>query len=216
MKNISGVDIIKNFLKENKLKYVQEYSFDDCVYKKKLRFDFAVFNSDGELKCLIEYDGVRHFKNIHKEYKTFQEMKLRDKIKDWYCLQNNIDLIRIGYMATNSISNILNNYFYKKCPPWYDGQYEIRDIDLRCLDLDDRLLKIISEIKDYEYLNYCIDNYGAFGGYHIDDVTDLYLRGKLDDVLDEAERSYFEEKYDDCYYEICDNDGIFDDEECEY
>lgn len=41
------------------ISYKEQYSFDDCVDKFKLRFDFAVFKNSKIY--LIEFDGVQHF-----------------------------------------------------------------------------------------------------------------------------------------------------------
>ena len=53
----SGERIIESILKENNVEYKKQYSFDDCKYKNKLKFDFAVLKND-ELLFLIEYDGI--------------------------------------------------------------------------------------------------------------------------------------------------------------
>jgi hypothetical protein len=32
--------------------------------EKMLRFDFAIFDSNHQLSCLIEYDGAQHFEPV--------------------------------------------------------------------------------------------------------------------------------------------------------
>lgn len=56
-----GEEMIGNILSENNISFQKEYSFDDLVYKNKLRFDFAIFNADGTLSHLVEFDGIQHF-----------------------------------------------------------------------------------------------------------------------------------------------------------
>lgn len=63
--------------------------------KLPLPFDFYL----PELNICIEYDGEQHFKeNRHfggKEY--LEKTKYHDQIKNEYCKNNNIKLIRIKY-----------------------------------------------------------------------------------------------------------------------
>ena len=45
------------------LQYKEEYSFSDLVSSsgRPLRFDFAVFDDNGELDFLIEFQGIQHY-----------------------------------------------------------------------------------------------------------------------------------------------------------
>lgn len=104
---------IELFLLQNGITYKRQYCFEDCKYKKELPFDFAIFNTNQELQCLIEYDGEQHYKYIpyfHKTEKNFKEQQLRDAIKTQYCQINNINLIRISYTNYDNINQILTNY----------------------------------------------------------------------------------------------------------
>lgn len=51
---------IEQFLEENKINYKREFSYDNLKSKKgvKLRFDFAIFSEEKEVKLLIEYNGL--------------------------------------------------------------------------------------------------------------------------------------------------------------
>lgn len=94
--NISkGELFIKNFLEENKITYKQQYSFPTCKYKYILRFDFYLPDHN----LCIEYDGIQHFKPV--DYfggvKALNESKKRDEIKNNFCENNNIKLIRINH-----------------------------------------------------------------------------------------------------------------------
>lgn len=91
-----GEVVVKKVLDDMGLKYQREYSFQDCRYKYKLRFDFAVFLEDKIF--LIEFDGKQHFeKNDNMFTFNFEEIILRDKIKNNYCAENGIPLLRIRY-----------------------------------------------------------------------------------------------------------------------
>jgi hypothetical protein len=100
-----GENRIYNLLKEKGINYKVQYMFNDCVNIKKLPFDFYL----PEQNICIEYDGLQHFKPI--DYfggvKSFNELKQRDSIKDKYCLENNIKLIRIPFDKYDFIDDIL-------------------------------------------------------------------------------------------------------------
>ena len=88
---------LEEYLKSNNIKYLTEISFDECINPKtshKLFFDYGIYKDD-EL-CLIEVDGEYHYKDVvGRNELLFQQQ--RDKIKDKYCKENNIKLIRIPY-----------------------------------------------------------------------------------------------------------------------
>lgn len=92
-------DFIEQILVQNNILYKTQYSFENCKYKKKLRFDFALKNNKGEVFYLIEFDGMQHFKPI--EYfggvNNFNEQIIRDSIKNKFCKENNIPLLRLSY-----------------------------------------------------------------------------------------------------------------------
>ena len=94
-KESSGEKEIRNFLIENNVNFISQKSFDGCIYKNKLRFDFYLIDCN----LLIEFDGAQHFKPI-KEWggiKEFERTKIKDKIKNDYCVLNNKILFRIKY-----------------------------------------------------------------------------------------------------------------------
>ncbi|MCM3387320.1 zinc-ribbon domain-containing protein [Ureibacillus chungkukjangi] len=107
-----GEQKIQNFLFKNNITYNSQYTFKDCIYKKQLPFDFAILK-DNEVILLIEYDGEQHY--IEKDFfggrKGLELTQIRDKIKDAYCMENNIQLLRIPYWDFNSIEEILHNEF---------------------------------------------------------------------------------------------------------
>lgn len=58
-----GEQKISLFLKKNKVKFIKEYTFDNCrnpMTNCCLRFDFAIFDKENNLNCLIEFDGRQH------------------------------------------------------------------------------------------------------------------------------------------------------------
>lgn len=103
----SGETKIRLFLERNNIFFEQQKSFDGCLYKQKLLFDFYLPNKN----LCIEFDGIQHFKPIEffGGEESLNENKIKDDIKTKYCLENNIELIRISYKDKNNIEKILNN-----------------------------------------------------------------------------------------------------------
>ncbi len=54
---------IEEILRNAGLVFQEEYSFSDLVSSSghPLRFDFAVFDDEGNLDFLIEYQGIQHY-----------------------------------------------------------------------------------------------------------------------------------------------------------
>ena len=107
--------IIESYLKELKVAYERQKRFEDCKYRYSLPFDFVIYNDDTTIRCLIEYDGMQHFKPI--EYfggqESFEKTQIRDSIKNEYCKNKNIKLIRVNYLNTDDeIKEIITNTIY--------------------------------------------------------------------------------------------------------
>jgi hypothetical protein len=99
-----GEDAIKSYLENNSINFIRNYQFDDCIRIRKLRFDFYL----PDINICIEYDGEHHY----QENKYFGEGNLdyinkNDQIKNKYCINNKINLIRIPYWDLDNIQNIL-------------------------------------------------------------------------------------------------------------
>ncbi len=106
-----GERVIYNFLKNNKFNFKREYTFKDLkgINDGILRFDFAVFKNN-KLHCLIEYDGLQHYEVCFNSEYNFKRTQSHDKLKNKYCQDNNIKLIRIPYYRYKDIEIILKNY----------------------------------------------------------------------------------------------------------
>ena len=101
---------IANILKDLQIDFIQEKTFENCINpttNRKLRFDFYLPKEN----LLIEYDGEQHF-HYWGWYtqEDLKETQQRDEVKNQYCLDNNIRLIRIPYTEKTLISKeyILN------------------------------------------------------------------------------------------------------------
>lgn len=103
---------IIDFLEQNNIKFEQQKWFNDCRDKLPLKFDFYLPTQN----IFIEYDGEQHFMPWRKTDKAKIKLKItqkRDKIKDCYCKNNNLTLIRISYKNFNNINKILSNVIFK-------------------------------------------------------------------------------------------------------
>ncbi|MCK9330288.1 MAG: hypothetical protein M0Q94_10480 [Candidatus Cloacimonetes bacterium] len=107
-----GENIIEQILLSKKLNFIKQYKFDDCIgLKRKLPFDFAIFDDDNNLKYLIEYNGIQHYKpvEIFGGIEAFKKQCVNDQIKLDYCKMSNINLIIIPYWDFKNIETILEN-----------------------------------------------------------------------------------------------------------
>jgi very-short-patch-repair endonuclease len=77
--------------------------FKNCKNKKQLFFDFFL----PDFNCCIEYDGIQHFEIVEffGGEKSFNERLINDNIKNDFCEENNISLLRISYK--DNINEIL-------------------------------------------------------------------------------------------------------------
>jgi very-short-patch-repair endonuclease len=95
-----GEIFIKNTLEKYNINFVREKSFES-----RLRFDFWL----PELKTIIEFDGKHHFQPI--DYfgglESFEKIRKNDELKNRYCENNKINLLRINYKDLKNIENII-------------------------------------------------------------------------------------------------------------
>lgn len=98
---------IRNFLERSKIEFLQEYIFLDCKNKAHLRFDFYLPSR----RTIIEFDGIQHFQPV--DYfggvSAYNILKENDKIKNDYCEDNYINLIRIRYDQVDKIEEMLKS-----------------------------------------------------------------------------------------------------------
>lgn len=90
-----GEIIIIKILNSNNIQYVEEYQAFKFANNHWAKFDFFVNN-----EYLIEYDGETHYQsNMHGWHtdERLKEQQERDMIKNQWCKDNKIPLIRIPY-----------------------------------------------------------------------------------------------------------------------
>ena len=114
--------IVTKLLMDNNIHYKVEYTFDDLYGihgQNKLRFDFAILNDDGSIKCLIECQGEQHYKpctfgGISKEeaISNLEYIQKLDSRKKQLCENNNVCLEYINYDddICSRIDEIVKNF----------------------------------------------------------------------------------------------------------
>jgi len=111
-----GEEKIRGYFEEQQIPFEQQYRFSDCRNKKPLPFDFAVFDGDGNLRCLIEFQGKQHYEgtttkwssDINKSIKAFEQQQINDNIKRNYCQKKKIKLVEIPYWKLSNIEQLLS------------------------------------------------------------------------------------------------------------
>lgn len=93
-----GEQLVKGYLDQYQINYKFGYVIPDLMDKKRLHFDFWL----PQYNVAIEYDGVQHYRVTQFKYSDNQESnfavtKKHDKMKDQYCKDKGINLIRIPY-----------------------------------------------------------------------------------------------------------------------
>ena len=107
----SYMNMTEKYLQENNLIYEKEKRFDDCKNIKTLPFDYYL----KDYNCCIEVDGEFHYDKFYKTgvgwAKNKEGVHMRDEIKNQYCKNNNIVLIRLPYYTfkNGQYIEILNN-----------------------------------------------------------------------------------------------------------
>jgi hypothetical protein len=113
-KTSRGEAEIETVLKNLKVKFEPQYTFDDCIDKKKLQFDFAVF-INGKTG-LIEFHGQQHYDRVYfgNTNEQHEEAKKRDNIKVQYAERKGISLLIIPYNEIDSIEGAVEKFIGEK------------------------------------------------------------------------------------------------------
>ena len=97
---------VNNLLSENNFQFKTQISFDnlrsEANKNQRFRFDYGIYNN-GALDYLLEVDGEYHFVQTSKKGRLETQHK-NDTIKNNYCFDNNIKLIRIPYTKVSELT----------------------------------------------------------------------------------------------------------------
>ena len=105
-----GEKIICEWLNKHNIKYDSQKRFVNCSDKNPLPFDFYL----PEYNCCIEYQGKQHYESIKYfgGQEQFEYIQKHDVIKNEYCKNNGIPLLRIPYYKFDNIEEELNNFLF--------------------------------------------------------------------------------------------------------
>lgn len=108
-----GEKRVENVLDELNITYLPQYTFEDCRDKNMLPFDYYIPSLN---KC-IEYDGQHHyfpvnFNGVSDERALEKHLSTvrHDEIKNKYCENNNIELLRIPYYNFKEIEVLVRDF----------------------------------------------------------------------------------------------------------
>jgi len=109
--SITGiVKEIAAYLKEYNYKCISDYTFDDCVNTTRpLRFNLGILKKD-KLQFVLEHDTIHHYIPIYG-IETLKVSKHLDAIRDAYCNEHNIKLIRIPFWQEEKFRDIIKREF---------------------------------------------------------------------------------------------------------
>ncbi len=106
---------IEEILIESGLHFEEEYAFADLKSTRgiPLRFDFVVFDDDGAIDFIIEYQGKQHYEPSAKfgGKRGFYQQQYNDTQKRRFCALHDFKLIEIPYTEEDLISY---DYIMKK------------------------------------------------------------------------------------------------------
>jgi len=97
---------IEEFLKNNMIEFKSQWKINIEGLIRPLRADFYIKSYN----IIIEYDGEGHYLPIFGEVELDIQKK-RDELKNSFCKENNIHILRIPYWEKNRIEEILIEQF---------------------------------------------------------------------------------------------------------
>lgn len=99
---------IEEILQNAELNFKEEYIFPDLKSSsgRPLRFDFVVFDDDGKIDFLIEYQGKQHYEASSKfgGRRGLHQQQFNDNKKRRFCALHGLTLIEIPYTEEHLIS----------------------------------------------------------------------------------------------------------------
>lgn len=100
-----GEKEISKFLNKHNIGYYRQHKFTKCKNVYELPFDFYI----PKMRTCIEFDGIQHYQplDFFGGIESYEKLKINDKIKNDYCEDNYINLIRISYEQFDDIYRIL-------------------------------------------------------------------------------------------------------------
>lgn len=109
----SGEKAVMDCLELYNIKYIPQYKFNDLKCVDKLRFDYYL----PDYNKVIEYDGIQHFEPTRFNGISYERAKQNlevtinhDTIKNNYCRENGIPILRIPFFKYNEINDMIIDF----------------------------------------------------------------------------------------------------------
>lgn len=102
----SGERQVRQWLEKNNISYIFQHTYKDCRDINLLPFDFYL----PDFNTIVEYDHKQHFEPVEHfgGQESFEKTVKHDKMKNEYCKNNGISLLRIPYFK--NVEEELNNF----------------------------------------------------------------------------------------------------------
>jgi hypothetical protein len=181
-----GENEIESILTNLGIYFIREHKFEDClsINKTKLPFDFYL----PDFNTLIEYDGRQHFEpvSVFGGEKAFENLKINDNIRNKWCENKKINLIRISYLdKMEKLIHHLNYLVNQKVTIRNILERKNNNLDIINLENKGKVFKTIFDLekslkirKDLFY--FIKSNYNGIirENYKVDEYQlDFYLEG---------------------------------------
>lgn len=103
-----GEILIHEILEDAGFNFQEEYIFPELRSStgRPLRFDFVIFDDDGHIDFIIEYQGRQHYEASAKfgGKRGLYQQQYNDNKKRRFCALHNFKLIEIPYFEENLIN----------------------------------------------------------------------------------------------------------------
>ena len=100
--NSKGEALLRNILDNLNISFISQKKFDNFVAPSGRFYQFDFYLPD--YHCCIEYDGEQHYTGWRGNKDSLEHIKKNDAIKDIFCLENNLILVRIPYFYYDNIT----------------------------------------------------------------------------------------------------------------
>jgi hypothetical protein len=108
-----GETKVRMYLENAGITYKYNHRFSTCRNVKPLPFDFVIWHN-GKL-FLVEYQGKQHYVPVPQWHgdaaqDEFEKVVERDRIKEEWCKQRNIPLLKIPYWKSKDLHNMMDTF----------------------------------------------------------------------------------------------------------
>lgn len=112
---------IEQLLQQHGIIYAHDYTIPQLKQdlKRNLRFDFVIYDNQNQIVRCIEFDGRQHYDGPDTTYwghstDSLQTIQQKDSLKNNWCKENNIPLVRIPYWIEPTIEILLGEDYLVK------------------------------------------------------------------------------------------------------